>query len=93
MDREEIKAHLIAMRQWIVRKGLLTGECVAWTRLKEEFGVGQSDQADAEWMRDYERRRGCVPRARDPICRDDIGDGSTVYDDRPRPGAASPWSA
>lgn len=25
----------------------------------------------------------------DPICRDDIGDGSTVYDDRPRPGAVS----
>jgi hypothetical protein len=28
-------------------------------------------------------------RVRDPICRDDIGDGSTVYDDRPRPGAVS----
>lgn len=28
-------------------------------------------------------------RALDPICRDDVGDGSTVYDDRPRPGAVS----
>lgn len=91
MDRDEIKAHLIVMRQWIVRKGLLTGECVAWARIKEEFGIGESDTADQEWLREYERWHGCVPRVRDrgPICLDDVGDGSTVYDDRPRPGAVT----
>ena len=25
--------------------------------------------------------------SRDPVCRTDCGDGSTTYDDRPRPGA------
>lgn len=64
MDRDEIKAHLIVMRQWIVRKGLLTGECIAWSRLKEEFGVGKDDTADTAWLRQYELRHGCVPRVR-----------------------------
>lgn len=30
---------------------------------------------------------GNAPPTRDPVCRTDVGDGSTMYDDRPRPGA------
>lgn len=55
-DGNEIKAELIRMRQYVMRKGLGIGECVAWCRIKERFGIGIRDADDEQWLNDYESR-------------------------------------
>lgn len=37
---EETRRLLIEMRKYIVYHGLLIGECVAWNKLKELYGIG-----------------------------------------------------
>ena len=56
-ERNEIKAELIRMRQYVMRKGLGIGECVAWCKIKERFGVGIRDADDEQWLKDYESRK------------------------------------
>jgi hypothetical protein len=56
-ERDEIKADLIRMRQYVMRKGLGIGECVAWCRIKERFGIGIRDADDEQWLKDYESRQ------------------------------------
>lgn len=38
--QEAVKANLIEMRRYVLHHGVLLGECVAWNKLKEMFGVG-----------------------------------------------------
>jgi len=52
------------------------------------YSVWQFEFCAAEVPPCIDTVRPCI-RDRDPICRDDIGDGSTVFDDRPRPGAVT----
>lgn len=59
MDRNDIKANLIRMRKYFIRVGAGVGECAAWCQLKQEFGVGVSEEADDHWLAEYERQ-GCV---------------------------------
>ena len=42
---------------------------------------------DAALNRDLDAERKVLEL--DPVCHDDVGDGSTIHDDRPRPGASS----
>lgn len=56
-DRDEIKAELIRMRQYVMRKGLGIGECVAWCKIKERFCVGIRDADDEQWLKNYESRK------------------------------------
>lgn len=56
-ERDEIKAELIRMRQYVMRKGLGIGECVAWCKIKERFGIGIRDADDEQWLKDYESRK------------------------------------
>jgi hypothetical protein len=56
-ERDEIKAELIRMRQYVMRKGLGIGECVAWCKIKERFGIGIRDADDEQWLQDYESRK------------------------------------
>ena len=56
MNRDEIKAELIRMRQYIIHKMIPIGECVAWSKIKKEFGVGIRDQDDLDWLKDYESK-------------------------------------
>ena len=56
MDVDEIKANLIMMRKYIIFHQIGIGECCAWNRLKEAFGVGQTtDEADWAWLDAYEK--------------------------------------
>lgn len=54
VEQDEIKAELIRMRQYVMRKGLGIGECVAWCKIKERFGIGIRDADDEQWLQDYE---------------------------------------
>lgn len=56
-ERDEIKAELIRMRQYVMRKGLGIGDCVAWCKIKERFGIGIRDVDDEQWLNDYESRK------------------------------------
>lgn len=51
-----VKALLIQMRKYIMRHGLLIGECVAWNELKQLFDVGQRHEVDDAWLKEYEAR-------------------------------------
>lgn len=51
-EREEIKALLITMRRYIIRHDVQIGECVAWNDLKQQFGIGQSTEADEQWLKE-----------------------------------------
>jgi len=55
-EHDLAKALLIRMRHYIMRHGLLIGECVAWMQLKTRYGIGQSVEADAAWLREYQTR-------------------------------------
>lgn len=55
-ERDEIKAELIRMRQYVMRKGLGIGDCVAWCKIKERFGIGIRDVDDEQWLNDYESK-------------------------------------
>jgi hypothetical protein len=56
LDAEEIKANLIKMRKYLIFHQIGIGECCAWNRLKEAFGVGQTtDEADWAWLDAYEK--------------------------------------
>jgi hypothetical protein len=55
MDVDEIKANLIRMRKYVIFHQLGIGECVAWNRLKEAFGVGKKDEDDWAWLANYEK--------------------------------------
>jgi len=50
-EHDLTKALLIKMRTYFLRHGLLTGECVAWMQIKTRYGIGESEDADAEWLR------------------------------------------
>jgi hypothetical protein len=56
IEWDAIKADLIRMRQYVMRKGLGIGECVAWCKIKERFGVGIRDADDERWLDEYESR-------------------------------------
>jgi hypothetical protein len=55
-EHDLAKALLIRMRHYIMRHGLLIGECVAWMQLKTRYGIGQSEETDAAWLREYQTR-------------------------------------
>ncbi len=56
VDVDEIRANLIKMRKYIIFHQIGIGECCAWNRLKEAFGVGQTtDEADWAWLDAYEK--------------------------------------
>ena len=58
MDVDEIKANLIMMRKYIIFHQIGIGECCAWNRLKEAFGVGQTtDEDDWAWLANYEQNK------------------------------------
>lgn len=52
-ERDNIKAKLILMRRFAIQHDLQIGECIAWRDLKNQFGVGQNDEEDEAWMRQY----------------------------------------
>lgn len=37
--RAEVRALLIEMRRYVIYHGILIGECVAWNKLKDLFGI------------------------------------------------------
>lgn len=55
-DHDRIKAEVIRMRDYAMRKSVPIGECVAWCRIKERYGAGQSDQVDFDWLKEYDAR-------------------------------------
>lgn len=64
-DRDEIKMLLIEMRRYFISHNCPTGECVAWTELKKRFDVGQRDEADEAWMRQYTGQYFALRRSAD----------------------------
>lgn len=58
-EHDATKALLIKMRRYIMQHDLQIGECVAWNRLKQRFGVGQSStEADEAWLAAYSGPEG-----------------------------------
>lgn len=56
-ERDAIKAKLLLIRRYVIQhNGRLGGECVAWCELKKQFGIGQDNDADEVWMRQYTGR-------------------------------------
>jgi hypothetical protein len=45
------------MRQYVIHHGHLIGECVAWNKLKELYGVGLDQDADEAWLRAYRQAK------------------------------------
>jgi hypothetical protein len=56
-EHDLTKALLITMRRYFVSHDLQTGECVAWMQLKTRYGIGESTDADEQWLVAYERSR------------------------------------
>lgn len=57
-DAEEIRALVAGVRHYVMEKGLLIGECVAWNVLKLLVGVGQSKDDDDQLWHLYRLREG-----------------------------------
>lgn len=55
-DYDRIKAEVIRMRDYAMRKGIPIGDCVAWSRIKDYYGTGRRDEEDFDWLEEYERR-------------------------------------
>lgn len=55
-DYDRIKAEVIRMRDYAMRKSIPIGECVAWCAIKEHYGTGRSDQEDFDWLEKYDAR-------------------------------------
>jgi hypothetical protein len=55
---EELAALTCGVRHYARQHGLPIGECVAWTVLKKELGVGQSDEADDQRWEAYRKQEG-----------------------------------
>ena len=55
--RDDTRALLVEVRQYVMHHGLLIGECVAWNKLKEMHGVGEDQEADERWLADYRRKQ------------------------------------
>jgi hypothetical protein len=53
---EAIKAEVIRMRSYVMRKSIGIGECVAWNRIKDYYGAGRCDIEDFTWLQEYEQR-------------------------------------
>jgi hypothetical protein len=49
------KALLIKMRHYFISHELQTGECVAWMHLKQRYGIGESTEADDQWLTAYQQ--------------------------------------
>lgn len=56
-EHDLTKALLIKMRRYIISHGLLMGECVAWMHLKARYHIGESVEADNQWLADYEQQQ------------------------------------
>ena len=54
---DEARALVIEMRQYFYAKGLLTGECVAWNRLKRLCGTDEDWDAENAWAAEYRRKQ------------------------------------
>jgi hypothetical protein len=55
-DYDKIKAEVIRMRDYAMRKSVPIGECVAWCAIKEHYGTGRCDQEDFDWLKEYDAR-------------------------------------
>lgn len=65
-------------------KSLVSGaQLPSWDELKQEI----RDAWEAAAMAVKNFGVAMTGQSRSPVCENDCGDGSTVYDDRPRPGA------
>lgn len=60
--RDRIKADLIRMRKYVMYHNVGIGECVAWNRLKKEFGIGNDSAEDDAWLKAYESRMANAPK-------------------------------
>lgn len=58
----ETRALLIEMRRYIVKKGFLIGECVAWTKLKKLYGVGIDQSKEDAWAAEYRTAQRAAPK-------------------------------
>lgn len=47
-DFEELRQLVIDVRKYVISHGLLLGECVAWDKLKQLTGVGQTADCPSE---------------------------------------------
>lgn len=47
-DWEKLRELVIEMRRYFIAHGLMTGECVAWDKVKKMFGVGQDHDCPSE---------------------------------------------
>jgi hypothetical protein len=54
----EARALLAGVRHYVMRHGILIGECVAWNVLKLLLGVGQSKDYDDQRWAEYQQREG-----------------------------------
>jgi len=58
-EHDATKALLIRLRIYFVRNSWMTGEIVAWDRLKKRYSVGQSsNEADEAWLAAYDGPEG-----------------------------------
>lgn len=59
---EELAALACGLRHYARQHGVPIGECVAWSVLKRELGVGQSDADDDQRWEAYQQKEGTALR-------------------------------